>query len=205
MVAHLLNIDGPLAERVADKLGLRDLPSPADAAVPPRDLPPSPALSILKNGPDSFAGRKVGALVCDGADSVLVQDLQAALENEGAMLEIVAPKIGGVTAKDGSQIPAMHMIDGGPSVLFDAVALILTEEGAARLAHDIAARDFVSDAYAHCKFIGHTHGAAALLSAVGIGAKADEGLIPLTLGDGADFVTACRKLRLWSRETAVMR
>ncbi len=30
-------------------------------------------------------------------------------------------------------IPAKHMIDGGPSVLFDAVALLLSEEGAERL------------------------------------------------------------------------
>ena len=45
------------------------------------------------------------------------------------------------------------MIDGGPSVLFDAVALILSEEGAERLTGEAAARDFVADAFAHCKFI----------------------------------------------------
>src|SRR6187455_782383 len=42
MVAHLLNIDEELAETVADKLGMTELPKPADAAVPPRDdLEPS--------------------------------------------------------------------------------------------------------------------------------------------------------------------
>ena len=34
-----------------------------------RTCKPSPALSILKNGPKSFAGRKVGALVTDGVDA----------------------------------------------------------------------------------------------------------------------------------------
>src|SRR5690606_21883005 len=97
----------------------------------------------------------------------------------------------------------MHMIDGGQSVLFDAVALVLTPEGADRLAGDVAARDFVSDAFAHCKFIGHTPGAEKLLEAVGIDAAADEGLIPLETVATIDFVAACRTLRLWSRERAV--
>lgn len=40
---------------VADKLGLKQLPKPADAAIAPRDdLEPSPALSIIENGPDSL-------------------------------------------------------------------------------------------------------------------------------------------------------
>ena len=37
MVSHLLNIDEGLAETVADKLGMRKLPKPADAAIAPRD------------------------------------------------------------------------------------------------------------------------------------------------------------------------
>ena len=37
--------------------------------------------------------------------------------------------------------------------MFDAVALILTEEGAERQAGEAAASDFVADAFAHCKFI----------------------------------------------------
>ena len=70
MVSHLLNIDRGLAEKVAEGLRLREMPKPADAARPTRkDLKPSPALSIQLNGPESFAGRKVGALVTDGVDA----------------------------------------------------------------------------------------------------------------------------------------
>ncbi len=205
MVSHLLNIDEGLAETVADKLGIRQLPKKADAAIAPRDdLPASDALSIIKNGPDSFAGRKVGVLVSPGADAALLKKLQAALEKEGAMMEIVAPKVGGVEAADGSWIEAKHMIDGGPSVLFDAVALILSEEGAEHLTGEAAARDFVADAFAHCKFIGITAAAAPLLRKAGVEPDADEGLIDLG-GQKAveDFIAACRKLRLWSREMAV--
>ncbi len=205
MVSHLLNIDEGLAETVADKLGLKQLPKPADAAVAPRDdLEPSPALSVIKNGPDSFEGRKVGALVSAGADAALLKKLQAAIEKEGAVMEVIALKVGGVEAADGSWIEAKHMIDGGPSVLFDAVALILSEEGAEHLTGEASARDFVADAFAHCKFIAFTLGAVPLLQKAGVDPAADEGLISLDDPKAvAEFVEACRNLRLWSRETAV--
>ena len=205
MVAHLLNIDEGLAETVADKLGMKQLPKPADAAVAPRnDLEPSPALSIIENGPASFAGRKVGVLVSAGADPALLTKLRSAIEKEGAAMEVIAPKVGGVEAADGSWIEARHMIDGGPSVLFDAVALILSEEGAERLTGEAAARDFVADAFAHCKFIGFTSGAVPLLRKAGVDPEADEGLIVLDDPQAiAGFIESCRKLRLWSREMAV--
>ncbi|MEP9354662.1 catalase [Xanthobacter sp. KR7-65] len=205
VVSHLLNIDEALGATVADKLGMEQLPTPADPAVAPRDdLPASPALSIIQNGPESFAGRKVGVLVSNGCDTAVLKKLQAAVEKEGATLELIAPKVGGVTAADGSRLVAKHMIDGGPSVLFDAVALILSEEGAERLAGEAAARDFVADAFAHCKFIGFTAGSAALLAKAGVASDADEGLIRLDRnGAAAKFIAACRKLRLWAREASV--
>ena len=205
MVAHLLNIDEGLAETVADKLGMKELPEAAEAAVAPRDdLEPSPALSIIRNGPDSFAGRKVGVLVSPGADGALLKKLKSAIEKEGAVMEVIAPKVGGAEADDGSWIAAQHMIDGGPSVLFDAVVLILSEEGAERLTGEAAARDFVADAFAHCKFIGFTSGAAPLLQRAGVDPEADEGMIALDDPKSvAGFIENCRKLRLWSREAAV--
>ncbi len=203
MVSHLLNIDEGLGETVAEKLGIRNLPQKADAAVEPRDdLPASDALSIVKNGPDSFKGRKVGVLVSDGCDAGLVKKLEAALKKEGAMMEIVAPKVGGVEASDGSLIAAKQMIDGGPSVLYDAVALMLSPEGAEQLSKEAAARDFVADAFAHCKFIAHSEAAQPLLDKAGV--ETDEGVIPLgSANDIRTFLESCRKLRLWAREAKV--
>ncbi|MER9605283.1 catalase [Mesorhizobium sp. M0243] len=205
MVSHLLNIDETLATTVADKLGIRDLPEPAEAAVTPRDdLPPSPALSIIQNGPDSFEGRKVGVMLSDGADVALFEELRSAIEAEGAVMEVVAPKVGGVETADGTHIEARHMIDGGPSVLFDAVVLLLSEAGAELLVKEAAAKDFVSDAFAHCKFIGFTTGAEPLLIKAGVAPDADEGLTRLdSAASVTAFVQSCRKLRLWAREAAV--
>ena len=203
MVSHLLNIDEGLAETVADKLGIRQLPKKADAAIAPRDdLPASDALSIIKNGPDSFAGRKVGVLVSDGCDGGIVKKLAAALKKEGAMMEIVAPKVGGVEAADGSFIEGQQMIDGGPSVLYDAVALIVSPEGAETLTKEATARDFVADAFAHCKFIGHVEAAQPLFAKAQV--ELDEGFIDLGSAAGiASFIENCRKLRLWAREPKV--
>ena len=205
VVGHLRNVDDSLARAVADGLGLHELPAPADAAKPTLEhLEPSDALSILKNGPDTFAGRKVGVLVSDGVDADLLSALRAALDEEGAMLEIVAPRVGGVEASDGSWVEADEKVDGGPSVLFDAVALLTTPEGAAMLAKNPAARDFVADAWAHMKFIGHVQGAAPLLEKAGVQPGADEGM--LALDDSAActaFVATCRALRFWDRKDSV--
>ncbi len=204
VVSHLLNIDATLAGTVADGLGLA-LPAAAQAARPTvMDLPTSDALSIVKNGPASFKGRKLGILLSDGADAAIFQALLKAVDSEGAVYEVIAPKIGGVTLSDGRTVAAKHKIDGGPSVLFDAVALIVSGEGADRLARDAAAKDFVTDAFAHCKFIGIGAEAEAIFLAAGIADDLDEACLPLAKAkDAAMFVEACRALRFWPRELQV--
>ncbi len=130
LVSHLPHIDPKLADRVAKGLGLLDkLAPPPPAKQPLADLKPSKALSIALNGPKSFAGRNVGVLVTDGTDRPLFDDLKSAIEAEGATLEVIAPTVGGVKASDGSIIKAQQKIGGGPSVLYDAVAVMPSVSG----------------------------------------------------------------------------
>jgi catalase len=203
MVAHLLNIHNDLATKVASGLGLRKLPNPAEAALPTReDLKPSPALSIIKNGPNRFEGRKLGILVTDGTDATLFKALQAAISKVGALTEIIAPKVGGAKASDGNWIEAHQMIDGGPSVLYDAVAILPSEAGTAALMQHASARDFVADAFQHCKFIGHSAAAHPLLDKAGV--LPDPGIVPLAGRKDVDtFVGALGALRIWDREPKV--
>lgn len=207
MVAHLLNIDKELAQQVADGLGLKELPQAADAAKPTReDLPNSPALSILLNGPDSFQGRKVGVLVTDGVESNLFHALKKALQEEGAQMEVIAPRVGGVESSDGTWLEAEQKVDGGPSVLYDAVAVLASENGIKALTKVPAARDFVADAFAHCKFIGYVQAALPLFDKAGIAASLDEGFIALDNEAAcAKFVEACAQVRFWEREAAMQR
>lgn len=205
MVSHLIHIDAGLAETVAAGLGLPDLPAPAQAARPPiDDLAPSDALSIVKNGPPTFAGRKLGILVSDGADAQLLAGLVKAIDKAGAVYEIVAPKIGGVTLSDGTRIAAKHKIDGGPSVLFDAVAVVVSDAGAELLAGDAVAQDFVRDAFGHCKYIGLTPESEPIFAAGGLADKLDDGCLPLAaVKDTAQFVETIAALRYWPRELQV--
>jgi catalase len=204
MVSHLLNIDQGLAEKVAQALRIREMPAPATAARPTRqDLKPSPALSILLNPPKSFAGRKVGALVTDGVDAAILNALKAALTAEESMLKLVAPEVGGVEASDGTWFGADEKLEGGPSVLFDAVAILPSAEGAARLAMRPAARDFVADAFAHQKFVAYVESALPLLAKAGVAESLDDGFVALKgAPDCEAFLAKCRKLRFWDRPSA---
>jgi catalase len=199
VVAHLPNIDGDLAQKVTDGLGLKKIPKahkPAREVVD--DLKPSDALSILKNGPDSFKGRKMGLLLSDGIDDALLESVQDAVKQAGGMVEIVAPKIGGIVTKGGKEVPAQQKVDGGPSVLYDAVVIMVSDEGAEMLAKMHPAKSFVADAFAHNKYIGLGGAAAKLLEAAGV--KPDEGVVSLDKeADAGSFVKTCGKLRYWER------
>jgi len=205
-VSHLPHIDVKLADRVAKGLGLHEkVPTAQPAKEPRSDLKPSRALSIVLNGPKSFAGRKVGVLVTDGTDRQLFEDLKSEIEAEGATLEVVAPTVGGVKASDGTLIEAQQKIGGGPSVLYDAVAIIPSEAGVQALLKNAAAKDFVSDAFAHLKFIAFIDAALPLFGKAGIADDMDDGFIQLATAKGAAaFVVACRKLRRWEREQMVV-
>ena len=205
MVSHLLNVDETLAKKVADGLRLPELPKPAEPARPVvTALQPSPALSILGKPPGTFKGRKLGVLVSDGVDATLLGAIQAAFREEGAIVKLVAPMVGGVKASDGSWITADEKIDGGPSVVFDAVAVLLSDPGAQLLRDEATARDFVADAFAHCKFIAHTAAATPLLEKAGVAAARDSGVVELSEpGEAAIFVQTCRQLRFWEREAKV--
>jgi catalase len=204
MVAGLRNVHTELAEAVAEGLGLPELPEPLPAAREPRtDLPESPALSILANGPDSFAGRKLGVLLTDGADAGLLEQLRSEAERRRVNVELIAPKVGGVTAGDGSAVKADQKLDGAPSVLYDAVVILAEPDGAQQLAELPPARDFVNDAFAHCKFIAYSPAATALFEAVGLAEKVDEGFVALN-GNGSvsELLDTCARLRYWDRELA---
>jgi len=199
MVAHLPNIDTALAQKVADGLGLKAVPkahTPAKAVV---ETMPSDALSILKKAPASFKGRKMGIVMTDGIDAGLLKAVMQEVMAAGGVVELIAPKVGGVVAADGTEIPAQQKINGAPSVVYDAVVVLASKEGAAELAALHPARCFAADAFAHAKFIGLGGAAGMLFDAAGVTAR-DDGMMELaTPGEAKAFVTACAGLRFWER------
>jgi len=202
MLSQLTNIRPEIATRVADGLGYAEPVQAARAAKPTRtDLAPSPALSILANAQKTLASRKVGCLVDDGTDAAAFKALAAAVRKAGAQLAVVSPKVGGAKASDGSTIMGDFQLAGGPSVLFDAVVLLVSDQAGAMLARQSAAVGFVADAFAHLKVIGHTAGAQPLMQAAGV--VPDDGIVAVTDSTADTFIATASGGRIWAREPKV--
>ena len=116
---------------------------------------------------------------------------------------MIAPTAGGVTGRNGKPIPADFQLAGGPSVLFDAGCLVVSAEGAPKLAGDAAAISFVHNAFAHLKVIGHAPDAAVLLVKAGV-PKSEDGVVAIGRDtDAAVFVEAAAGGRIWDRAPKV--
>jgi catalase len=198
MVAHLRNIDDTLAQRVCDGLALDKLPDALPPAAPVQDMPPSPALQIIGKMKDTLQGRVVGILIADGSDGSRITAVRDAATAAGANVKIVAPKVGGAKLADGSMLTADGQLAGTPSVMFDAVAVLLSKDGADMLGKESAALDFVLNAFAHLKAIAVDDGGKALLVRANI--EPDKGVIDATNVKG--FIDAA-KTRQWAREALV--
>ncbi len=198
MIGHLRHVDEPLARRVADGLGLDKVPPAPEPSAPVLHMAPSPALQIIGKMKDTLEGRAVGILVANGSDAKAVAGLKEAALAAGASVKIVALKVGGAKLSDGSMCPADGQLAGTPSVVFDAVAIVVSEAGATALSQEAAAIDFVRDAFGHLKAIGVDAGGRALLEAAGVPGGA--GIVDVS--EPRRFVSAA-KTRAWDREASV--
>ena len=131
VVGHLRHIDGDLAQRVATGLGMPALPAAPPTTVKVQQFEPSPALQIIGKMKDTLEGRAVGVLVSDGSDRAAIDALTDAIKKAGASHKIIAPHIGEVTLSDKSKLKVDGQLAGTPSVMFDAVALVLSAKAGA--------------------------------------------------------------------------
>src|SRR5690606_28307068 len=142
---------------------LRQLPDAPPTARPVQELPPSPPLSIIANMKETLEGRSVGILFDEGSDAAIIDALRDAVEGERATVKLVAPRAGGAALSDGQHRAADGQLMGMPSVLFDAVAIVLTAEAGERLCGEDAAVAFAKHAFAHLKAIAADAGGRKLL------------------------------------------
>ena len=199
MLGHLANIDATLHQQVEEALGMEGKADKIKPAIPPRDLEPSDALSLIKKAPATLRGRKVGVLVTDGFDASLLASLRTAAKAEKAALAVIAPKVGGAKDGSGKLTPVDFSLSGAPSIFFDAVMILSNEEQSEKLAHEAAAVDWVRDAFGHLKVIGHTSGVQPLLDKAGV--EPDKGVVQVEDKNSiSQFVKRARAGRIWERE-----
>ena len=198
MVGHMRHIEENLAKRVAAGLAFDKMPATPPAAAPVQEMKLSPALQIIGKMKNTLMGRMIGILIADGSDGAAIKNIKKAAIDAGAAVKIVSPKVGGAKLADGSMLAADGQLAGTPSVLFDAVAVILSDEGAQALAVESAAIDFVRDAFGHLKAIAVDKGGRVLLKTANI--RQDAGVVDAN--DKEAFITLA-KTRQWDREKSV--
>ena len=198
IVAHLRNIDEDLAKRVTTGLALDKIPDAPLPAVPVQKMDPSPALQIIGKMKNTLKGRTVAILIADGSEGDVIGKIKQAATDAGATVKVIAPKVGEAKLADGSKLAVDCQLAGSPSVLFDAVAIILSDEGAKALSMESAAIDFVRDAFGHLKAIAVNKGGQALLKIANIGQ--DAGVVN---ADNEKVFIAAAKTRQWDREKSV--
>ncbi|GAB6140518.1 catalase [Methylosoma difficile] len=198
MVGHLRHINENLAIRVASGLGIEKLPLAPVTARVVQNLDLSPALQLIDKMKDTLAGRVIGILIADGSESDTLYAVKDAVIDAGAKVKIIAMKLGDAKLADDWLLPVDNQLAGTPSVLFDAIAIVLSEEAVVLLGKEAAAIDFVRDAFNHLKAIAVDTGGLALLKKAGI--EVDAGVIALT---SLDCFIAAAKTRQWDREAKV--
>jgi len=170
MAGQLAFIDDLLAQKVADKIGVKvkklNQPNqsiPADANVEElqsKEREPktkvSEALSMANTIKNTIKSRKIGFIVGNGANGSALNELKTKLEGEGATVEIIAPSLAPVKTDDGSSLTPKHSLTSIASVCFDALYISAGEESTKELVepqNKHQALNFVNEAYKHCKAI----------------------------------------------------
>eukprot|EP01012_Entosiphon_sulcatum_P047858 TRINITY_DN6546_c1_g1_i2.p1 TRINITY_DN6546_c1_g1~~TRINITY_DN6546_c1_g1_i2.p1 ORF type:complete len:680 (+),score=86.22 TRINITY_DN6546_c1_g1_i2:28-2040(+) len=200
LLAHLNVIDQQLQVSVASGLGMATSPSiPLEVLIPPRDLPPSPALSIHAKAPETLRGRKAGILLADGFNSAQLNGITGALLAEEATAQLIAPCLF-VTADDSTVLEVHHTLAAAPSAFFDLIIVLGSSKSSEELKSDLHATNWIRDAFLHRKFIGHSPTAGTFVASI---ITPDAGVRSLsTKSDVEELLALARKMpcsRLWAR------
>jgi catalase len=229
MVGMLNQVDGELAKRVADGLGMKKIPKidgPLNLSVPAdanprnyqpkkadREVAPSPALSMANTPKDTIRTRQVAILASEGSDGKAIAGMTRALLADGATPHLVGRHVGPFRTSTG-ELNAEHSILTASSVVFDAVYVPGGDAGVRALTGEPQAIEFLQDAFKHYKAIAASGAGSALLDAAGISdarphPEAGPGASPLAgvvtgsdkqLGRvAAEFIAAIEQHRHWSR------
>src|SRR5436190_3189119 len=228
MLNLLLQIDESLAAGVAYKLGMHipkelltplNQTKPADAdpekyrpIVKEGSLPRSKALSMAFTVKDSIATRKIAILAADGVNEDNLFKVKDALSEEGALCEVIAPRLGFISGENNTDIPVDKSLLTTASVFYDAVYVPGGTNSVGTLAEDADAIHFLNEAFKHCKAIAADDDALQVLEATYFARKlptdndddtvSSEGVI---IGIDADniarqFIEAIKQHRFWDRE-----
>src|SRR5690606_16970483 len=208
VVSMLRNASEGLAAEVAEGLGMELTDPMPRALAEPRqaEVDVSPALSLMaRPGEAGIQARKVAVLVADGVDGEMVWEVTRSLQEQGAVVRLVGPRIGPVAPETGQAIDADASLENHPGVLFDVMVVPGGKMAGQLLAADPKAREFLVDQFFHSKSIWVSRDAEERLRKAGITAE-DEALPGIFVTQDSDakaiqtFVSALGHHRHFERE-----
>jgi catalase len=210
----LAEIDGDLTAAVARNIGIKAPKIATNGAKSTNgtngkrgflSVDIAPSLSMIgKPGP--ITTRKIAFLAADGVDAAAVDAMRGALTKAGAVVNVLAPRLGSLKAGRG-RVAVDHRIITMPSVVYDAVFVPGGAASVATLLADGDAVHFVAEAYKHAKAIAASgEGADLLLEADLAAGDVQLDAVPgvLVATEGADtivaaFIDAIGRHRAWDR------
>lgn len=171
MLSSLVNVSPQLAATVAAGLGMAvppAMPKVAPHAAEP-EVTHSAALSLTAlPGDGGIRSRRVAILVADGVDGASIAAAQSALQAAGAVVHLIAPRLGPVHVIGGAGLEATGTLENSPAVLFDGLVLPDGAAGVKRLGEQVEVMDFVLNQYRHGKTILALGASTGLLEQAGI-------------------------------------
>ncbi|WP_028665158.1 catalase HPII [Runella zeae] len=228
MLKMLSYVDASLAAKVAYNLGL-SIPDelenllnqsyPADAdkmAYQPNmatsSVEKSKALSMDSTSKDSIATRKVAILAADGVEEIQLTAMKKGLMAEGAVVEVIAPKLGYILSENNKSIKVDKSFLTTASVLYDAVYIPGGMNSTATLVAEADAIHFLNEAFKHCKAIAADAFSLPVLKETYFGKylpanhkKSSQMVEGVLVHDDsevlrAEFIKAIARHRFWERE-----
>lgn len=178
MLRTLAAVDSSLVKAVAYNLGL-SVPkeNPVNESVPADANPlayqpvytespvdKSEALSMANTIKDSIVTRKIAFLLADGVNDESVENVRKVLEAGGAVVEIIAPRLGTVTTQGEKELEVKKSLLNAASVMYDAVYIPGGVQSVGTIADDGDVIHFLNEAYRHCKAIAAHEDAIQLLN-----------------------------------------
>ncbi len=221
MVGILSKVNKNLAKNVADSLGLEvpeTLEQPVNHSIPadgnPEDYQPidikssvkkSDALSMNNTSKNTIKTRQIAVLAANGFDEDSLNKMKKTLEKEGAMVKIIAPKLGMIKSEAGNEIKVDQSLLTAASVLFDAVFVSGGSKSVKTLLEEPNAIEFVDEAYKHCKPIAANGEGVELFNASNrikkeLAKETHQFLGILVDESPEEFVSAIKQHRFWERE-----
>lgn len=203
MLGHLEIVEGKLAARVADSLGMIGQADKTKPYVPVSDVDPSPMLSQYTKAPKTIAGKKIGVLVTPSSKVELIDLIKTQARSMNAIVELVALKIGSKIGMSGNELEPDHFLAGAPSSLFDFVLVAPGEAEVDGLLEQAAAIDWIRDAYGHLKIIGYVAAALPLFERAAVATDGQRGVLFIDKSQLDSFFECAKQHRIWDRELKI--